>query len=124
LAKVICETGDNIEFIQRDVFLNAKFPNGMVKCSKIPDISLEPWLNCCSNSADGLCSEPSIYNTNSETGKLSKRNAEVGKKCFEDDKAYFDDERWLKGKCTECVCVVSHSKLKILRRIFLIFFYF
>ena len=76
LAKIFCETGDNIEFVQRDVFLNAKFPNGMVKCSQISDISLEPWRNCCTDNAASLCSEPSIYNTNIESSRLSKRGAE------------------------------------------------
>ena len=73
LAKILCETGDNIQYIQRDVFLNAKFPNQMVKCSEITDVSLEPWRNCCEDSATGLCSEPSLYNTNTEANRYTKR---------------------------------------------------
>ncbi len=43
LARIICENGDNINLIQKDVFLNAKFPNDMVKCSSLEEVSIEPW---------------------------------------------------------------------------------
>ena len=61
LAKIICENSENIEMIQKDVFLNAKFPNEMFECSKLEDFSLEPWKNCCENNAKGLCGEPAYF---------------------------------------------------------------
>jgi hypothetical protein len=58
LAKIICENGDNIQYVQRNVFLNAKFPTGMSKCAEIEDLSMEPWRNCCQDNISGLCGEP------------------------------------------------------------------
>lgn len=73
LAKIICENGDQIEHIQKDPFLNAKFPNEMLRCSEIRDISLEPWRNCCQNNPVGLCGEPSYFYATSEYSR-NKRN--------------------------------------------------
>jgi hypothetical protein len=67
LAKIICENSDNIEYIQEDVFLNAKFPSQMRKCSEIEDISLEPWKNCCQDNLSGLCKEEAYYYTQNES---------------------------------------------------------
>lgn len=61
LAKIICENGDNIQTIQTDAFLNAKYPNEMTKCDRINDVSLEPWRNCCAENAKGLCGEPAYF---------------------------------------------------------------
>lgn len=61
LAKIICENGDNIDHIQRDVFLNAKFPRDMVRCREIRDISYEPWRNCCKSNPTGLCGESAYF---------------------------------------------------------------
>jgi peroxidase len=61
LAKIMCENSENIEMIQKDVFLNAKYPNEMFECSKLEDVSLEPWKNCCENNAKGLCGEPAYF---------------------------------------------------------------
>jgi hypothetical protein len=73
LAKIICENGDNIDMVQRDVFLNAEFPNGMVRCSQLKDISLEPWRNCCAENVSGLCGENSYFYVPIESKKY-KRN--------------------------------------------------
>lgn len=56
LAKIICENSDNIDYIQKDVFKNAKYPSGMIECKKIEDVSLDPWKDCCEESnADSNC---------------------------------------------------------------------
>lgn len=112
LSKVICENGDNIEYIQRDVFKNAKFPRGMVKCSQIEDISLEPWRKCCLENPKGLCSEPAFHYTSLETNRVSKRDTKeeetsLRENCNVNEKTFLHDERWLKNKCTECICNVS-----------------
>ena len=67
LAKIICENSDNIEYIQEDVFMNAKFPTQMKECSYIPEISLEPWRNCCQDNISGLCKEEAYYYTQNES---------------------------------------------------------
>lgn len=46
LASVICENGDDIEHIQADVFLNAKWPEQMLTCADLAaqfEMSMEPW---------------------------------------------------------------------------------
>ncbi|CAF0918628.1 unnamed protein product [Brachionus calyciflorus] len=71
-AKIICENGDNMPYIQRDVFLNAKFPNDMLECSQIDDISLEPWKNCCENNPEGLCGEPAYFYVPIESSRYKR----------------------------------------------------
>lgn len=61
LARIICENSDGINHIQEDVFLNAKYPTGMKKCSDIESVSLEPWRNCCKDNISGLCREPAYF---------------------------------------------------------------
>jgi peroxidase len=69
LAKIICENGDSIEHVQRDVFLNAAFPDQMSRCEEIEDVSLEPWRNCCQENAVGLCAEPVFFQPSIEKAK-------------------------------------------------------
>jgi len=53
LAKVLCENGDHIDRIPRNVFLNAMYPRDYVPCSYIEDIDLEPWRGCCNENMAG-----------------------------------------------------------------------
>jgi hypothetical protein len=53
LAKVLCENGDRIDRIPRNVFLNAMYPRDFVSCSNIDDIDLEPWRGCCKENMAG-----------------------------------------------------------------------
>uniref|UniRef100_A0A224YXI4 Peroxidase n=1 Tax=Rhipicephalus zambeziensis TaxID=60191 RepID=A0A224YXI4_9ACAR len=44
LARVLCENGDNITHVTRDVFtLPERQPGGIVHCSEIPALNLEHW---------------------------------------------------------------------------------
>jgi len=63
LAKVLCENGDRIDRVPRNVFLNAMFPRDFVPCSHIEDVDLEPWRGCCKENMDGpnaICNTPAI----------------------------------------------------------------
>ena len=53
LAKVLCENGDRIDRIPRNVFLNAMYPRDYVPCSQIEDVDLEPWRGCCNENMAG-----------------------------------------------------------------------
>ena len=53
LAKVLCENGDRIDRIPRNVFLNAMYPRDYVPCPQIEDVNLEPWRGCCKENMDG-----------------------------------------------------------------------
>ncbi|KAG8567085.1 hypothetical protein GDO81_013493 [Engystomops pustulosus] len=47
LARILCDNGDNIQHVQKDVFYVASFPKGMQKCEDIPGIDLSFWKECC-----------------------------------------------------------------------------
>lgn len=47
LARVLCDNGDNITRIQRDVFLLPDADNNFVDCHEIPSIDLRAWSSCC-----------------------------------------------------------------------------
>ncbi|XP_066442244.1 peroxidasin homolog [Eleutherodactylus coqui] len=47
LARILCDNGDNIRHVQRDVFLVAPFPHGMQRCEDIPGVDLHFWQECC-----------------------------------------------------------------------------
>lgn len=47
LARVLCDNGDNITRVQRDVFRVAELPHGYVSCDDVPQIDLRMWQDCC-----------------------------------------------------------------------------
>ncbi|CAB1449261.1 unnamed protein product [Pleuronectes platessa] len=47
LTRVMCDNGDNITRIQRDVFRVAELPHGYGSCDDIPQIDLRMWQDCC-----------------------------------------------------------------------------
>ena len=46
LARVICDNSDNIDRIQKDVFVISK-ERDYVSCESIPKIDLKMWADCC-----------------------------------------------------------------------------
>lgn len=47
LARVLCDNGDNITRVQKDVFTVAELPHGYDGCENIPHIDLRMWQDCC-----------------------------------------------------------------------------
>uniref|UniRef100_A0A3Q2ZI23 Peroxidasin n=1 Tax=Kryptolebias marmoratus TaxID=37003 RepID=A0A3Q2ZI23_KRYMA len=47
LARVLCDNGDNITRVQKDVFTVAELPHGYGSCENIPHIDLRMWQDCC-----------------------------------------------------------------------------
>uniref|UniRef100_A0A3Q2QIY6 Peroxidasin n=1 Tax=Fundulus heteroclitus TaxID=8078 RepID=A0A3Q2QIY6_FUNHE len=47
LARVLCDNGDNITRVQRDVFAVADLPHGYGSCADVPRIDLRMWQDCC-----------------------------------------------------------------------------
>uniref|UniRef100_I3K0N8 Peroxidasin n=1 Tax=Oreochromis niloticus TaxID=8128 RepID=I3K0N8_ORENI len=47
LARVLCDNGDNITRVQRDVFRVAELPHGYISCDDVPQIDLRMWQDCC-----------------------------------------------------------------------------
>ncbi|KAG5677506.1 hypothetical protein PVAND_007262 [Polypedilum vanderplanki] len=66
LARVLCDNGDNITRITRDVFLLPSLQGGYVDCEEIPKISLRVWTECSD------CSHRSAYNL--DITKLPRQN--------------------------------------------------
>ncbi|KAK6627574.1 hypothetical protein RUM44_010052 [Polyplax serrata] len=52
LARVLCDNGDNIEEVTKNVFILPKKQGGYVSCAKIPQIDLRFWAEC-SNDCSG-----------------------------------------------------------------------
>ncbi|XP_058033746.1 peroxidasin homolog isoform X1 [Ahaetulla prasina] len=47
LARILCDNGDNITRVQRDVFRVAEFPHGYGSCAEVPKVDLRMWQDCC-----------------------------------------------------------------------------
>jgi len=47
LARVICDSSDNIDRVQSDVFIMAENNTAYLPCKQIPPISLKVWGECC-----------------------------------------------------------------------------
>lgn len=49
LSSVLCAGGDNINRVQKDVFLRVKDDKEYISCDKIPDLNLNMWSDCCAD---------------------------------------------------------------------------
>lgn len=47
LGRVICDNGDNITHITKDVFVLPNLQDGYVSCEEIPQADLSVWSECC-----------------------------------------------------------------------------
>lgn len=47
LARVICDSGDDVTHVQRDVFTMVKSRDEYLPCRNIPQIDLKMWSDCC-----------------------------------------------------------------------------
>lgn len=61
LGRVICDSSDNIQEIQRDVFQLVSYPSGYLRCDSdhIPHIDFKVWAHCC----QGNCCQSYYCNT-------------------------------------------------------------
>ncbi|CAG9800209.1 unnamed protein product [Chironomus riparius] len=66
LARVLCDNGDNITRITRDIFTLPSHQGGYVNCKDIPMISLRVWTDCSD------CSHRAAYNL--DITQLPRRN--------------------------------------------------
>ncbi|XP_054710141.1 peroxidasin-like [Uloborus diversus] len=70
LARVLCDNGDNITLVTRDVFAVPKVqvPN-FVDCSTVPQIELSVWTECCEE-----CQAPESNSVNSHLNSRTRRS--------------------------------------------------
>ncbi|KJH50314.1 immunoglobulin I-set domain protein [Dictyocaulus viviparus] len=93
LARILCDNGDNIDRVQRNVFF---YPGNSTKlygkCDNIPGIDLNMWMNCC----DSSC-------TVSTTHSRKRRDY---RDCQVNGQRRRDGERWSANdeNCTVCKC--------------------
>lgn len=45
----MCESSDDIQRVQRDVFVKADSDADYLECSKIPKLNLKVWSECCTS---------------------------------------------------------------------------
>ncbi|CAG9770577.1 unnamed protein product [Ceutorhynchus assimilis] len=75
LARVLCDNGDNITRVTKNVFLLPELQDGIVSCDEIPKVDLRLWSECCSD-----CRYTGQLNTISRLNARSRRNADSEKK--------------------------------------------
>lgn len=49
LAQVICESSDEIQRVQKDVFIKAERDEDYLECSRISKLNLKTWSDCCTS---------------------------------------------------------------------------
>uniref|UniRef100_A0A8C7BBH8 Lactoperoxidase n=1 Tax=Neovison vison TaxID=452646 RepID=A0A8C7BBH8_NEOVI len=78
LGRVLCDNGDNIQQVQADVFVKARYPQDYLSCSEIPQVDL----------------------------RINKLEARLRQAGCTDDKGIRrkDNEHWMKEDCISCMC--------------------
>lgn len=52
LARIVCDNGDNIEHVQKDIFRLPQSKSGFIDCANIPKIDLTHWKDCKKRSVE------------------------------------------------------------------------
>lgn len=108
LSKIICTNGDDIDRIQRDIFVyHGNSTQFYEPCESLPEINLNMWTTCC----DAMCSSSSTLARNAiggdEKAKRRKRRHHHSKKsCHDKGKRRKSGDRWNHSNdiCVECMC--------------------
>lgn len=135
LAKVLCDNGDNITHITRDVFILPRLQNpSLVKCEDIPGIDLRFWYECedCENSLNPREDNGHHFNEEAmeerveglegivaelqKTVKNLKRRMKIMSGICKDHKGKLrkDGEGWQQDDCTYCECQETTVKCTVL----------
>lgn len=90
LGRVICDNGDNITQVTRDVFIipQRQTPE-IIECSTLPKINLNIWKECCNE-----CGNTAVLNTITHLQYRTKRSAEFSYP--EDRPQFFSDSSYSK----------------------------
>ncbi|CAO4384089.1 unnamed protein product [Caenorhabditis nigoni] len=107
LSKIICTNGDDIDRIQRDIFVyHGNSTQFYESCDALPEINLNMWTTCC----DAMCSSSSSLARNAiggdEKAKRRKRRHHPKKSCHDEGKKRKSGDRWSHANdiCIECMC--------------------
>lgn len=80
LARVLCDNGDNITRITRDVFKLPELQGGYVQCENIPKVDFKLWTECCSDCRySGQLNTISLLNTRRNRRHLNNVTTNVTK---------------------------------------------
>uniref|UniRef100_V9GWQ8 Peroxidasin n=1 Tax=Craspedacusta sowerbii TaxID=128124 RepID=V9GWQ8_CRASO len=79
LARVLCDNGDDINHVQRDVFRRVYRQSEYLSCSRHPGIDLRFWKECCNENENCQAGESSFTLTNyiQENNIQARRVAET-----------------------------------------------
>lgn len=83
LARIICDNGDSINEINKNVFLLPNTQGGYVNCNVIPKIDLRLWTECCND-----CSNPGQFNSLSRLNRRNRRDSEYS---YPSDKPQYEN---------------------------------
>ncbi|KAK0411598.1 hypothetical protein QR680_005736 [Steinernema hermaphroditum] len=104
LGKVLCNNGDDIDRVQKDVFLFVGNNTKQYKeCAALEDVNLKMWMSCCDASCaarvDGGLSE-----AQKRKRRTLRRYSGPEEKCHFDGKEFEHLEQWSVGRCVVCEC--------------------
>ncbi|CAG9541076.1 unnamed protein product [Cercopithifilaria johnstoni] len=107
LAAVLCNNGDHIDRIQRDVFeyrgdRSIKFYED---CEQIPQINLNVWQSCCETGCASFSVEENIQSRTSRKRRAHKMHRKHT--CNIDDGMRRDGDIWKPDQCTTCECKID-----------------
>ncbi|XP_071176932.1 peroxidasin-like isoform X1 [Mytilus edulis] len=76
LSSVLCDGGDNINKVQKDVFLRVHDKSEYLSCDKIPKLNVNMWSDCCADcsKAGDFQSITSQYSRSRQSRQFSFRN--------------------------------------------------
>lgn len=100
LARVLCDTGDNITRITDNVFLLPEVQGGYKSCDEIPKIDLSVWLNCdkCSAHQDPstFFADPTLPRSRQRRSACDSKNNEDVQDRLQSLEQAFEEfkERW------------------------------
>ncbi|KAM3726272.1 Peroxidasin [Dirofilaria immitis] len=104
LAAVLCNNGDYIDRIQRDVFeYRGNRPlNFYESCELIPQINLNVWQSCCEKGCAPSSPEEILQNRKRRAHKIYEKHM-----CNTGDNMKRDGDVWKPDQCTTCECKID-----------------
>uniref|UniRef100_A0A1I7VVU9 Peroxidasin n=1 Tax=Loa loa TaxID=7209 RepID=A0A1I7VVU9_LOALO len=113
LAAVLCNSGDHIHRVQRDVFeyrgdRSIKFYED---CELVPQINLNVWQSCCDKGCASYSAEESII----QSRKRRAHKTHGKHMCNVDDGMKRDGDVWKPDQCTTCECKACYSWIYLLK---------
>ncbi|CAD6193084.1 unnamed protein product [Caenorhabditis auriculariae] len=106
LSKIVCTNGDDIDRIQRDIFIyHGNSTTFYEPCGSLPEVNLNMWAACCDSTCHSSLSSASV-----SKAKKRKRHTPKVKVCdLANGEVKKQGETWMDhdDPCAECTCKES-----------------